>query len=151
MALCDVNGVLDRSRTVLTIVLCDLIPSGLVLVEVMFSVKSADRLNLTVQSNCGAQGWEECGSLEFLHLMSARPSRLSSHTNRLATRKGEVEQGNIRIGGLARGGRSPYSNLVSRAPECPMCGDRATYGKTALQQYPAAHGSPHPQSIPILV
>lgn len=56
-----------------TIVLCDLVTSGLVLVKVMFPVKPTDRLDLTVQCDCGAEGWEESGSLEFLLFMSPRP------------------------------------------------------------------------------
>lgn len=42
-----------RRARVLTIVLCDLIPRRLILVEVVLPVKPADRLDLTVQSNSG--------------------------------------------------------------------------------------------------
>lgn len=79
MALQDVNGILDQSSVVLTIVLCDLVTSRLVLVEVVLSVKPTDRLDLTVQCEGGAEGRKEGGSLEFLRLMSPGPSRLSSY------------------------------------------------------------------------
>lgn len=99
------------SETRLTVVLCDLIASGLVLVEVMLSVEPTDRLYLTVQSECGAEGGEEGGSLEFLCCISRAASSISiDNTHRLAAREGEVEQGNIRIGSLACGGRSACSS-----------------------------------------
>lgn len=66
------------SGTTLTIVLCDLITSRLVLIEIVFAIESADGLNLTVQGDGGAEGWEEGGSLEFLCRMSFRiPSQFN--------------------------------------------------------------------------
>lgn len=85
----------------------------------MLSVEPTDRLCLTVQSECGAEGGEEGGSLEFLYRISPATSFIGNdNTHRLAARKGEVEQGNIRIGSLACGGRSACSSAVSRAPTC---------------------------------
>jgi hypothetical protein len=43
-----------RERQVLTIVLGDLIPRRLILVEIVFPVKPTNRLYLTVQGNSGA-------------------------------------------------------------------------------------------------
>lgn len=56
----------------LTIVLCNLITSRLVLIEVMLSIEATDTLNLTVQGDCGTKGWKERGGLEFLRRMSQR-------------------------------------------------------------------------------
>lgn len=83
----------------------------------MLSVEPTDRLYLAVQSECGAEGGEEGGSLEFLRCISRAASFISiASTHRLAAREGEVEQGNIRIGSLAGGGRGACSSGVSKAP-----------------------------------
>jgi hypothetical protein len=42
----------------LTIILRELIPCRLIMVEVVFSVEPADGLNLAVKSDCRAQGGE---------------------------------------------------------------------------------------------
>jgi hypothetical protein len=53
-----------------TIILCYLITSRLVLVEIVLAIESADGLDLTVQGNGGAEGWKEGRGLEFLCRMS---------------------------------------------------------------------------------
>lgn len=80
-----------NARAKPTVVLCNLVPGGLVLVEVMFPVKPADRLNLAVQGDCGAEGRKESGSLKL----------------RLATWECQIEQSDIGVRGSTRGcGRS---------------------------------------------
>ena len=49
-----------------TIVLCYLITSRLVLVEIVFAIEAADGLDLAIQGDGCAKGWEEGGGLEFL-------------------------------------------------------------------------------------
>jgi hypothetical protein len=49
-----------------TIILCNLIPGWLVLVEIMFSIKPADRLDIAVQSDCGTESGKKGSSLKFL-------------------------------------------------------------------------------------
>lgn len=64
----------------LTIVLGDLIPGWLVLIEVMLSIEATDGLDLTIQRNGCAESGEESGRLEFLHRISPHPTcTLTSH------------------------------------------------------------------------
>lgn len=53
MVLREISTVRIPKARVLTIVLSDLIPRRLILIEVVLPVKPADRLDLTVQSNSG--------------------------------------------------------------------------------------------------
>jgi hypothetical protein len=55
-----------------TIVLCYLITSRLVLVEIVFAIEAADRLDLAILGDGCAKGWEEGGGLEFLCRMNSR-------------------------------------------------------------------------------
>jgi hypothetical protein len=53
MVLREISIVQVPRARALTIILCDLIPRRLILVEVMLPVKPADRLDLTVESDSG--------------------------------------------------------------------------------------------------
>lgn len=54
---------------------------------------------------------------------------VTSHTNRLAAREGEIEQGNISIRGLTRGGRSPYSNSSAELQHAQCAGTEQRTGE----------------------
>jgi hypothetical protein len=109
----EMVSIFQRSNEgpVLTIVLCDLIPRRLILVEVMFPIKPTDWLYLTVQCNGSAESWKECCDLEFLSQIS--PGPISQHckynTNRLATRECQIEQGNVGIRSFTCRSWCPYS------------------------------------------
>lgn len=78
------------SKSKVTIILCNLIPRRLILVEVMFPIESTNRLDVTVQSDCGAEGGQQGRSLEFLGSQSFFTTAIRP-TNRLTTRKCQVK------------------------------------------------------------
>lgn len=60
-----------------TVILCDLVPSRLILVKVVLAIEAAHRLDLAIQGQRSPQRWEESGCLEFLHCISFSPDSLS--------------------------------------------------------------------------
>lgn len=54
-------------RVAITVVLGDLIPSRLILVEIVFSVESTGGLYVAIEGNGSTEGGKKCRSLKFLH------------------------------------------------------------------------------------
>ena len=99
-----------------TIILCNLIARWLVLIEIMFSIKPTDRLNITIQSDGGAEGWEEGGGLKFLCRMSScvlryrasdRWTRTGWLPGKARSNKATLELGRSLVDVAAPGGEMP--------------------------------------------
>lgn len=96
----------------------NLISRRLVLVEIVLSIESTGRLDITIQCGSGTQRGEKRRGLEFLlhqHLFSSISIGHLIDTNRLTPRKRQVKQSHIGIRKLTQHRWSTY-----RVNRCPL-------------------------------